>query len=134
MYLTMIGAVTCGMSLSGPIFACCTAARNPTGALDTVDLRLAKWTELPSACEFAANWSYHPSRSVGDRARVVPPQGPAAAAADRRACKGGVMSSTKIHGGAYSVWLLAVLAALAALPLVAPSQWPTPTMMPTWPR
>ena len=47
MYLTMIGAVTCGMSLSGPIFACCTAARNPTGALDTVDLRLAKWTELP---------------------------------------------------------------------------------------
>ena len=44
------------------------------------------------------------------------------------------MRSTKIHGGAYSVWLLAVLAALAALPLVAPSQWPTPTMMPTWPR
>jgi hypothetical protein len=65
---------------------------------------------------------------------VVPPQGPAAAAADRRLVKGGVMSSTKIHGGAYSVWLLAVLAALAALPLAAPSQWPTPTMMPTWPR
>jgi hypothetical protein len=28
MYLTMIGAVTCGMSLSGPILASCTAARN----------------------------------------------------------------------------------------------------------
>ena len=43
---------------------------------DRVDLRLAKWTELLSACEFAPNWSYDPSRSVeGDRARAVPPQG-----------------------------------------------------------
>ena len=28
MYFTIIGAVTCGMSLSGPIFASCTAERN----------------------------------------------------------------------------------------------------------
>ena len=35
MYLTMIGGVTCGMSLSGPIFASCTAARNRSvGAID----------------------------------------------------------------------------------------------------
>ena len=35
MYLTMTGAVMCGMSLSGPIFASCTAARNRSvGAID----------------------------------------------------------------------------------------------------
>ena len=34
-YLTMISGVTCGMSLSGPIFASCTAARNRSvGAID----------------------------------------------------------------------------------------------------
>jgi hypothetical protein len=35
MYLTMIGAETCGMSLSGRIFASCTAERNrPAGTTD----------------------------------------------------------------------------------------------------
>ena len=35
MYLTMICGVTCGMSLSGPIFASCTAERNRSvGAID----------------------------------------------------------------------------------------------------
>jgi hypothetical protein len=35
MYLTMIGAETCGMSLSGPISASCTAAGNRSvGAID----------------------------------------------------------------------------------------------------
>ncbi len=35
MYLTMTSGVTCGMSLSGPIFASCTAERNRSvGAID----------------------------------------------------------------------------------------------------
>lgn len=35
MYLTITGAETCGMSLSGPIFASCTAARNTSvGAIE----------------------------------------------------------------------------------------------------
>jgi hypothetical protein len=35
MYLMMISGVMCGMSLSGPIFASCTAARNRSvGAID----------------------------------------------------------------------------------------------------
>ncbi len=44
MYLTMIGAETCGMSLSGPTFASCTAARNRSvGAYDPLIGFSGRW-------------------------------------------------------------------------------------------